>query len=203
MEWAFLGILLLGAMSPGPDFVVVTRHAIVSGRGVGVACALGIAAGVFVWTMAVALGVAGVLAASAEAFAVVKFLGAAYLLYLGGKALLAARRGGYAQADGAEAPSVGLLTGARHGLLTNLLNPKVAVFYLALLPQFLPVGASIGQTMLLAASAAVVTAGWFSLLAITMGSMRRFLAATRVRRAMDAVLGTLLVALGVRIAATA
>jgi threonine/homoserine/homoserine lactone efflux protein len=200
---AFLGILLLGAMSPGPDFVVVTRHAVFSGRSVGVACALGIGVGVFGWTLAVALGVAGVLAASAEVFAVIKLLGAAYLVYLGARALIAARRGAYQQLGERSEGTVGMAAGMRDGLLTNLFNPKVAVFYLALLPQFLPTGATAWQTVLLATAAAAVTASWFALLAVVIGALRRFLTSIRVRRIMDAVFGALLVALGVRIAALA
>jgi threonine/homoserine/homoserine lactone efflux protein len=200
---AFLGILLLGAMSPGPDFFVVTRHSVVSGRSVGVACALGIGLGVFAWTLAVALGVAGLLATSAEVFGVIKLLGAAYLVYLGARALIAARRGAYQQLGDGSAGRVGMATGLRDGLLTNLFNPKVAVFYLALLPQFLPAGATAWQTVLLATAAAAVTASWFALLAVVIGALRRFLTSIRVRRIMDAVFGALLVALGVRVAALA
>src|ERR671930_1061406 len=92
---ALSGVILLGAMAPGPDFVIVTRSAALSGRRAGMACAAGIGAGVFAWSAVTAAGVAGLLAASAVAFTIVKLAGAAYLMLLGIRALLAARRGEY------------------------------------------------------------------------------------------------------------
>ncbi|WP_410615030.1 LysE family translocator [Amycolatopsis sp. lyj-109] len=92
---SFLLVVVLGAMSPGPDFVVVTRSALSGGRRAGIAAGTGIALGVFAWVVAIALGVAAVLTASAVAFTVVKLAGAAYLVVLGGKAWLAVRRGEY------------------------------------------------------------------------------------------------------------
>ena len=194
------GVILLANMSPGPDFVIVTRNALVSGRRAGMTCAAGIAAGVFVWAVVTAVGISGLLAASAVAFTVVKLAGAAYLVLLGIRALLAARRGGYE----APAPSAGRPTGAfaafRQGLVTNLLNPKVAVFFTALLPQFLPTSATAADHVLLAGVAATVSLAWFVVLTNVVSVLRRFLTANRVRRAIDAVMGTLLVGLGVRLA---
>ena len=91
----------------------------------------------------------------------------------------------------------------RQGLLTNLLNPKVAVYFLALLPQFLPADGSTTQTLELAAIATAGTVLWFVTLAVVVGALRRFFASGRVRRGLDAVMGTLLVTLGVRVAAEA
>jgi threonine/homoserine/homoserine lactone efflux protein len=195
---AFGGIVLVAAASPGPDFVVVLRNAL-SGRRAGMACAVGIGVGVFAWSVVTALGIAGLLAASAVAFTVVKLVGAAYLVYLGIRALLAARRGGHAE-HGATAAVRGPAAALRQGLLTNLLNPKVAVFFLALVPQFLPAGATVGHTILLGAVAATVSVLWYVLLTNVVGTMRRLFTRARVRRAIDAVMGTLLVALGIRIA---
>lgn len=197
---SFVLVCLLGAMAPGPDFLVVTRSAILGGRKAGIAAGLGIALGVFVWVVAIALGVAAILTASAVAFTVVKLIGAAYLIFLGVKAWLAVRRGDYSELKEKAAPTVAPWAAFRHGLLTNLLNPKVAVFFLALLPQFLPHTASTAQTLQLAALATAVSIGWFIVLATLVGSLRRFFTAGRVRRAMDAVMGTLLVGLGIRVA---
>ena len=197
------GVVLLAAMSPGPDFAIVTRNAMVSGRRAGMACGVGIAVGVFVWAVVTALGIAGLLAASAVAFTVVKLVGAAYLVLLGLRALLAARRGEYDDAGhlpGARA--TGALAAFRQGLVTNLLNPKVAVFFVALLPQFLPVSATAADHLLLAGVAAGVTLVWFTLLAGVVSSLRRLHTATRVRRGIDALMGTLLVGLGIRMATT-
>jgi threonine/homoserine/homoserine lactone efflux protein len=193
------GVVLLAAMSPGPDFVIVTRSAM-GGRRAGMACAAGIAAGVFVWAIVTALGIAGLLAASAVAFTVVKLAGAAYLVLLGIRALLAARRGGYEEPAVAGRRAAGVLAAFRQGLVTNLLNPKVAVFFTALLPQFLPPSATVIDNLLLAGVAATVSLAWFVVLTNVVDALRRFLTADRVRRTIDAVMGTLLVGLGLRIA---
>src|SRR4051812_1014406 len=186
-------------MSPGPDFVIVTRNAVRSGRRAGMSCAAGIASGLFVWAVVAGLGIAGLLAASA--FTVVKLAGAAYLVLLGIRALLAARRGGYETPapDAAPRPG-GVLAAYRQGLVTNLLNPKVAVFFTALLPQFLPATATPADHLLLATVAAAVSLSWFVALTTVVNTLRRFLTASRVRRTIDAIMGTLLITLGIRIA---
>ncbi len=194
------GVILVAAMSPGPDFVIVTRNAMLSGRRAGMACAAGIAAGVFVWVVVTALGIAGLLAASAVAFTVVKLAGAAYLVLLGIRALIAARRGCYGAPEVTEGRPARALAAFRQGLVTNLLNPKVAVFFTALLPQFLPAAATAFDHLLLAGVAATVSLLWFVVLTNVVGALRRFLTANRVRRAIDAVMGTLLLGLGVRLA---
>ena len=194
------GVILLGAMSPGPDFVIVTRSAALSGRRAGMACAAGIGAGVFAWSAVTAAGVAGLLAASAVAFTIVKLAGAAYLMLLGIRALLAARRGEYENLGVTRPDATSPLRAFRQGLLTNLLNPKVAVFFIALVPQFLPESPTILDTTVLGAVAAVISVGWFSVVANVVGALRRLFARVRVRRVIDAIMGGLLVGLGVRIA---
>lgn len=196
------GVLLLAVMSPGPDFVIVLRSVLTSGRRAGMACAAGIGSGALVWAVVTSVGVAGLLAASAVAFTVVKLLGAAYLVLLGVQALLAARRGGYEQdaEPQVEQARRSTFVAYRQGLLTNLFNPKVAVFFLALWPQFLPPDATVADTAILAAVAGVVPVIWFSVLSNVVTALRRFLTASRVRRTIDAVMGTLLVGIGVRIA---
>ena len=196
---ALSGVILLAAMSPGPDFVIVLRTAVTAGRRAGMASAAGIAGGVLVWAIVTSLGIASLLAASAVAFTVVKLIGAAYLVLLGIRALLAARRGGYEQT--LEAAAGKAARGAfAAGLLTNLFNPKVAVFFLALWPQFLPAHATVLDTAVLAVIPSVVSLVWFTVLANVVTALRRFLTAAKVRRTIDAVMGTLLVGIGVRIA---
>ncbi|MFE9581369.1 LysE family translocator [Nocardia sp. NPDC006044] len=194
------GVILVAAMAPGPDFFIVTRSSALSGRRAGMACAAGIAGGVFLWSVVSAVGVAGLLAASALAFTIVKLVGAGYLMLLGVRALLAARRGGYETT--ADLPTGGPSAPAafRQGLLTNLLNPKVAVFFLALLPQFVPAAPTVTDTISLGAIAAAVSLIWFSVLANVVDALRGLLAKPVVRRTLDTVMGTILVAFGVRIA---
>lgn len=194
------GVVLIAAMAPGPDFLVVMRNAMISGRRAGVAAAAGIACGVAGWAVITSAGVAGLLAASAVAFTVVKLIGAAYLVLLGIRALIAARRGGYAEMATDGPAQRGAAAAFRQGLFTNLLNPKVAVFFVALLPQFLPQSATAADTIALSATAAVVSLVWFTLLATMVSAMRRLLTGPKVRRAIDAVTGGLMVAIGVRIA---
>ena len=199
---SFLLVVILGAMSPGPDFVVVTRSSLAGGRRAGVAAGAGVALGVFAWVVAIAFGVAAVLTASAVAFSVVKLVGAGYLVFLGVKAWLAVRRGEYRDlGDDPANRSLGAGAAFRQGLFTNLLNPKVAVYFLALLPQFLPADGSTAQTLELAAIATAGTVAWFAALALVVGALKRFFSDGRVRRGLDAVLGSVLVALGLKVAA--
>lgn len=191
-------VVLLGAISPGPDFAVLLRRTAVSGRAAGLRCAAGMGAGIAVWVLAVGGGVAALLAASAVAFTVVKLAGAGYLIVLGCRAWLSLR-------GGAATPEPAPLTAAgafREGLLCNLLNPKVAVFYLALLPQFLPLGGGLLLTMELAAVAAATVTAWYVVVTVGVAAMRRFLASRRARRIVDATMGAVLIGVGVRIATT-
>jgi len=193
------GVILLAAMSPGPDFLIVLRSVMTAGRRAGMACAAGIASGVLVWATVTSFGIAGLLAASAVAFTVVKLVGAAYLVLLGVQALLAARRGAYTPPTepGKEKTAGGAFAA---GLLTNLLNPKVAVVFLALWPQFMPASATALDTIVMAGIVSVTVLLWYTVLANVAMALRRFLVAAKVRRAIDAVMGTLLVGIGVRIA---
>ncbi|MEW9550816.1 LysE family translocator [Nonomuraea sp. NPDC050783] len=197
----FGGVVLLGAMSPGPDFAVVVRRSALSGRRYGMAAALGIAVGVSAWVVAAATGVAALLAASATAFTVVKVAGAAYLLYLGAKALRAALRGGGELRLDLPGPARrGAWAAFREGLLTNALNPKAALFFVALVPQFAGADAALPGALLLSLVALAGTVAWFLTVATVVGTLRRLFARPGVRRAVDAVTGTSLIALGLRLA---
>lgn len=200
---AFAGVVWLAAMAPGPDFAIVVRQSVASGARAGMAAALGVGAGVFAWAVAAAIGVAALLAASALAFTIVKVVGAAYLLYLGVRALRAAAR----LAEDADTDPTGRASGTawtsfRQGLITNVLNPKAAAFFVALMPQFVGSGSAYGATVVLAVIAGATALIWFCVLANLVGALRRVFARPAVRRAVDAVTGTALVALGVRLAAT-
>ncbi|BEL09606.1 LysE family translocator [Actinoplanes sichuanensis] len=200
---AFAGVIGLAAVSPGPDFAIVVRRSVVAGRMHGMVAAAGVAAGVFVWSVAAAVGVAALLEASAVAFTVVKLAGAAYLMWLGVSALLAARRGGSGPDRQLAGRAEARLWGSfRDGLLTNVLNPKCGVFFVAVLPQFAPVDGSAGDVMLLSLVAVAVTIAWFVVVANLVAAMHRVLSRPAVRRSLDAVTGAVLVALGLRLAAT-
>jgi len=199
---AFVGVVLLAAMTPGPDFAIVVRRSVRSGVRSGMAAALGVGTGVFVWAVSAAIGVAALLQASAVAFSVVKLVGAAYLLYLGIRALRAAsQRDEPDEPDAVRGPQ-SAWTSFRQGLTCNLLNPKVAAFFVALMPQFVGDGSAYGATLLLAGIAGATALSWFCILANLVAALRRVFARPAVRRVLDAVMGTALVGFGVRLAAT-
>ncbi|MFI6503273.1 LysE family translocator [Nonomuraea typhae] len=194
---------MLGAISPGPDFAVVVRRSAVSGRGYGMAAAAGIGLGVFAWVVAASTGVAALLAASSVAFTVVKAAGAAYLLYLGAKALRAAlRRGGEFRLDLPDPGKKSSAAAFLEGLLTNILNPKAAFFFVALMPQFISEGAPLADTVTLSLVGLVGTAAWFLAVANLVGALRRVFARPAVRRTVDGLTGAALIALGVKLAVT-
>jgi threonine/homoserine/homoserine lactone efflux protein len=194
---AFCGVVSLGAMSPGPDFAVVVRRSALGGRAAGMAAATGVATGVFLWAVAAAAGVAALVATVPVLLTTIRYAGAAYLAYLGIKALLAAARPSPAE-PGAPPGSTG---GAfRDGLLCNALNPKAAVFFLALLPQFLPAHPGAVDTLTLSMLAVAVTLVWFGTVANLVAVFRRVLARSRVRRTLDGLSGAALLGLGARLA---
>lgn len=134
---AFIVAAALLTLSPGPDTMLVLRNTLRGGRSAGLRTTLGISSGLIVHATLSALGLSVILVQSAAAFEIVKLAGAGYLVWLGIQSLRAAVRG---QPPVAGAPAAGPQRPFREGLLTNVLNPKVAVFYLAFLPQFIATG---------------------------------------------------------------
>lgn len=223
---AFAGVMALGTMSPGPDFAVVLRNAVASGRRAGFATAVGIATGILGWVLLAAVGVAALVATSPVAYLVMKLAGGAYLVLIGLRTLwtaIAARRDLSPAAHADLAALAAAFDVPRHrrqrfrrlpllawdrrhwaafriGLFTNLINPKVAVFFLALLPQFLPQHPTTGDTLVLAAVSFAVTAGWFTTVTLVVGAMKRLLDRRAVRRGLDTLTGSALLALGLRLA---
>jgi threonine/homoserine/homoserine lactone efflux protein len=197
----FLGIVALLTIMPGADMAMVARSVFTGGRRDAFATTLGISAGCLVWACASALGVAAVLAASQTAYDALRLVGAAYLVWLGIQSLLAARWGGYGAAAAATtAPR--RTSPFRQGLLTNLLNPKIAVFYSTFLPQFIAPGDSaLAASMFLACVHITLGILWLSLYAWLLGRAVEAFKGSRLRRALDALTGTVLVALGLRLAA--
>jgi len=195
----FVGVVALLTITPGADMAMVARSVFTGGRRDAFATTLGISAGCFVWACASALGVAAVLAASQTAYDALRLVGAAYLVWLGVQSLLAARRG-IAPVQGGEAPRPG--HPFRQGLLTNLFNPKIAIFYSTFLPQFIgPGDPALLVSMLLACVHIALGIVWLSLYAWLLDRAVEAFKGSRVRRALDALTGTVLVGLGLRLAA--
>jgi threonine/homoserine/homoserine lactone efflux protein len=192
---AFLGVAVLVIVTPGPDTAVTVRAALLGGRRSGWVTAAGVVSGQACWTVAASAGVAALLVASEPAFLAVKLAGAAYLVYLGVQALRAALRH---ETLPAAAPGVAAgRTAYRDGLLSDLGNPKMAAFFTSLLPQF---GSSFGTMVGLGLTFCALTWAWLALYSIAVARMRTTLQRSRVRRAIEAVTGTVLIALGVRLA---
>jgi RhtB (resistance to homoserine/threonine) family protein len=191
---AFVGVAVVLTLTPGPDMALVLRNTLRGGRAAGLRTIGGIAVGLLGWATASALGVAAVLAASATVFTVLKLAGAAYLVYLGVQALRAVRRD---HQPAAQAPR---RTGSpfRQGLVTNLLNPKLAVLFTTLLPQFIsPDDPAVAKSVLLAGIFVSIGLTWL----VTYTYIVSLVARSRVfRRVTEAVSGVVLVALGVRLA---
>ena len=198
---AFLGVCLLVIMTPGQDTALIVRRTLAAGRRSGVFVALGVCTGQLLWTLAVGAGVAALLLAWQPAFLALRYLGAAYLIYLGGHALRDAIRGTGAAADpledGSASPPVRSGAAYRQGLISNLGNAKVAVFFTSLLPQF---GSSVPAMLGLGLVFASITLVWLCLYAAAVDRLGGWLRRSAVRRTLDAVTGTVLGALGVRLA---
>ena len=202
---AFLGISVLLIVMPGPDTALTVRNALLGGRRSGVFTALGVFAGVSTWALATSAGVAALLRASEPAFVALKIAGSAYLVYLGARALLAAvgRGQGYGVLRGAVSDGCGPAprVSFRQGLLSNLANPKMAVFFTSLLPQFVPVGGgSLLGLLVLGITFSTLTLAWLAAYAVAVAKAGNLLLRPRVRRVLDAVTGVVLVALGLRLA---
>ncbi len=188
-----LGFTLLAAvvtLTPGLDTVLVLRQALRGRRAVAFAAGLGICVGCLVWGVAAATGLAALFVASQTAYLVLKWAGIAFLLYLAYSYLRAAIRGdSHFDTSGGGTDTV--REAFMKGLLTNLLNPKIAVFYVTVLPLFLPAGyppAAIGA--LLAGIHAVLGMVWFTVVILGANALRGFLTAGRGPRIIDAAAGT-------------
>jgi threonine/homoserine/homoserine lactone efflux protein len=192
----FLALAAVVICTPGQDTALTIRNALRGGRRSGVATAAGVALGQICWTVAAAAGVVAVLRASQPAFTALRLAGAAYLVYLGLQSLVAALRRREHRLSSVRATSGGSL---RQGLVSNLANPKMVVFFTSLLPQF---GDSFTALLGFGLLFSLLTGLWLTAYGITVARARRVLERDRVRRTFDAATGTVLVALGLRVAAT-
>jgi threonine/homoserine/homoserine lactone efflux protein len=190
---AFLGVSAVVIVTPGQDTALTIRNTLLGGRRGGVATAAGVVTGQLVWAVAASVGLSAVLLASAPVFTAIRLAGAAYLLLLGAQALLAAARG--VRADHPREPR--RRAPYRQGVLSNLGNPKMAVFFTSLLPQF---GSSFVGMLALGAVFASLTLAWLTVYAVGVAKASGVLRRPSVRRALDALTGFALVALGLRVA---
>ena len=195
---AFLGIAILVIVTPGQDTALTIRNAMLGGPRGGVATALGIVSGIACWTVAASAGLAALLVASEPVFVALKLAGAVYLVFLGLQAL---RRAVHAEPHDVDDSVRSPLTPRRayqQGLLSNLGNPKIAVFFTSLLPQF---GSSFWSMLALGLLFCSLGLVWLSAYALAVARAGDLLRRPRIRQSLDALTGTLLVAFGIRLAA--
>jgi threonine/homoserine/homoserine lactone efflux protein len=199
---AFVGVAVVVVVTPGPDTALTLRNALVGGRRAGLLAAAGVVGGQAVWTLATSAGIAALLVASRPAFTALRYAGAAYLLYLGVRSLLAAVRGGGHGATPDRPPGRRPRVAAfRQGVVSNLANPKSAVFFTGLLPQFVPAGgASFLALLALGLIYCSITLAWLCAYAVAVARVGVVLRRPLVRRAVEAVTGLVLTALGLRLA---
>jgi threonine/homoserine/homoserine lactone efflux protein len=201
---AFVGVATLVIVTPGPDTALTVRNALLGGRACGTATALGVALGQAVWTVAASAGIAALLVASEPAFVAMKLIGAAYLVFLGAQSLWHAIRGGSAGGvdDGRAARHLTPAAALRQGILNDLGNPKMAVFFTTLLPQFAPSdGPAFATLLAFGLLFCAMTFAWLVVYSVVVARAGEALRRPSVRRALDAVMGAALVAIGVRVAA--
>jgi RhtB (resistance to homoserine/threonine) family protein len=199
---AFLAVSALVIITPGPDTAVVTKNALLYGRSAALATAIGVNVGLLVWTLASALGVAAVVHESEAVFTVLKLVGAAYLIWLGFQALRAAgHRVAPSDADEHGVRRLGARRAFRHGLFSNLGNPKIAAFFTSLLPQFITPGHPVLVPFLVLGGLFVaMTVSWLCAYALLAARAAGLLTRPRVKATLDRVTGLVLVGLGLRLA---
>jgi threonine/homoserine/homoserine lactone efflux protein len=189
-------------MVPGSTTALVIRQSAVYGARATVPLVVGVEIGLYVWIIASAAGVAAVVAASETAYTVLRIVGAVVLVFLGVQAWLASRRiseDGQVDVTAAE-PRRWRQAGVT-GAVTQLSNPKVAVFMVAFFPQFVPADSNVFvTTLLLGLVQVVVDGGWWLIVAAFVGKARRLFAKARFRRILERATGTVLIGLGVRMA---
>ncbi len=203
MSWTkygeFLAFAVVLVLIPGPDFAVVTKNTLVGGRKRGRWTALGVFTSKLTQGAAAALGLSALIMRVQPVFQAIKWAGVAYLAYLGMQAMRSALRGRYPpRAD--EEPKSTELAGWRQGFLSNITNPKVLVFYLAVLPQFVTPGAGLGWLLVLAASHAVIALSYLLVLITGLQSAKHLLMRRRVRRSLDATTGAVLLGFSAKLA---
>ncbi|WP_310376318.1 LysE family translocator [Catenuloplanes atrovinosus] len=202
MLWSFVLVVGLLTITPGLDTALILRTAAVGHVRRAWGTAAGIQLGTLTWGVLTSAGVTALLTASRLAYDVLRWAGAAYLLWMGLRMIWAARRGHGLDTTGPAAGG-GLLSGVRQGALTNLLNPKVGVFYVALLPQFIPESAPhFAWGVLLAGIHIALGTVWSALLIAFAARIRVLLRAPSATRVLDRITGTVIAAFGLRLALT-
>jgi threonine/homoserine/homoserine lactone efflux protein len=201
LSWAFLGVSLLVIITPGPDTVLTVRNTLLGGRSGGCFTAAGVAAGQAIWALATSAGLVALLMTCEPVFQAVKWLGAAYLVWLGLGALWVAWQGTTMTAARTVAVAPRLAPGMafRQGVLSDLGNPKMAVFFSSLLPQFAGEPATFASLAVLGLVFCAMTFAWLVAYAVVLSIAGEYVRRRSVSRIIEAVTGAALVALGLKL----
>ena len=198
---AFLAVSAIVIVTPGPDTALTIRNTLIGGRRAGVFTAFGVSGGQATWTLATAAGIAALLAASEPAFLAVRLLGSAYLVWLGAQALVGAlRRAPGGRRERPRGSGLRSAVALRQGILSNLGNPKMAAFFPSLLPQFAPQEHALAALLGLGLVFSLMTLAWLTAYTLVVARAGDVLRRPVIRRAIEAVTGAVLVALGLRLA---
>jgi len=198
----YVGVVIAIILLPGPDTAVVTKNALIHGRGAALGSAVGVNVGLSVWTVATALGVASLLKASGSVYTALKLVGAAYLVYIGVRALLDSRRAAPGSKAGARpARTLDGRGGLTQGMLSNLANPKIAIFFTSLLPQFVSGhGSALLQMLLLGGAFVALNVAWMCSYALAAVRLSNVLSRARVKAAINRISGVALIGVAIRLA---
>jgi RhtB (resistance to homoserine/threonine) family protein len=196
--FTFLVLSLFVVMSPGIDTALITKRTISDGRKDGYKMALGITTGSLVHTFAAAFGLSAILMQSAVAFEIVKYVGAIYLIYLGLSSFISRKKKkGSTKKDDLEMKK----SAFKQGLFSNVLNPKVAMFFLTFLPQFVKAGENATQQLILMGIIyTVLSITWFFIYVFFINYLRVWLLSPKVQRIMDQATGLVLIGFGLKLA---
>lgn len=195
------GIHLLAVMSPGPDFAMVMRNSLIYSRRTGVLAALGLALGIMLHVTYSLLGIGLIISQSVVLFNAIKLLGAAYLIYIGVKSLLSKKvQPGDADPDKNIKQDLSALSAIRLGFLTNALNPKATLFFLALFTQVINPSTPLAVKLLYGAEMTIATFSWFAVVATLLTHRRVGNLFSGVKHHIEKAFGAVLVALGVKVA---
>lgn len=198
----YVGVVLAVALLPGPDTAVVTKNALIHGRDAALGSAVGVNLGLLVWTLATALGVAALIRSSASVYDALRLAGAVYLIWIGARALWDSRRASTVEeASPLQARRLGGSGGLRQGMISNLANPKVGIFFTSLLPQFVaPHSSALLQMLLLGSVFVVINLVWMSTYALAAARLSHILRRSKVKATIDRCTGVILIAVGLKLA---
>jgi threonine/homoserine/homoserine lactone efflux protein len=198
----YVGVVVAIALLPGPDTAVVTKNALIHGREAALGSAIGVNVGLSVWTLATALGVAAILRSSATVYDALKLVGALYLIWIGVRALWDSRRArGDTSAGAANGRAIDGRGGFVQGVISNLANPKVGIFFTSLLPQFVsPHSSALLQMLMLGGIFIAFNVFWMCSYALAAVRLAHVLSRPRVKAAVDRFSGLVLVGVGIRLA---